>query len=174
MNVITKTTDDLVRAVEERPSVIDLVEGSDGVYGRLAVPGPSRIERLIELEHDNTTNRWEAAQLYFEEAEGGATQAEIAGWVGKSKPHVHRMIRVWAEHGSKGEVERPDFQDAYRAAKEPKEPRVTRGNEGEPEVVEGEVVDDVVSIMGRFDPTGLSPDELRATRTSKGPAARRP
>jgi hypothetical protein len=150
------------------PSVFDLAERADGSVG-LAVAGPTRIERIIELEEEAVkvigsyySNRWEAARLYAEEADEGATQREIAEWVGKSQPHVQRMVRAWHEYGSTPETERPDFVDAYRKAKEPREPRDTRGIEAEPEVIEGEVVVDMVSVLGTFDPSGLSADELRA------------
>lgn len=111
--------------VEDRPAVT-LEMGADGVNRLeteptdLAVP-ETRIETIIRLESKVEGDRWQLAELYAEQAEE-ATEREIADWVGKSQPHVHRMIVVGRTYQDET-VERPDFEDAYRKAREPKNPR---------------------------------------------------
>ena len=72
----------------------------------------NNIERIIALEAEHDSNRWEVASLYAAEC---ATQSQraVAKLVGKSHQHVGRMVAVWEEFGT---LEcHPDFNEAYQA-----------------------------------------------------------
>lgn len=67
-------------------------------------------------------HRWEAARLIVSELDGGKTQRQVAGEIGKSNTHVNFMAQVW--RGYQGNQER-SFNECYRQVKSrPRPPEI--------------------------------------------------
>lgn len=66
---------------------------------------------------DGFTNRWQTAQKYAEAIDGGNSQHEIARLVGKSRPHVGYMARVWHKYGGNQVTNPQSFSRYYQDAK---------------------------------------------------------
>lgn len=85
--------------------------------------GEDRIQKIIQLEEKAASQgeavssiRWETAELYWIEYEKDNTpQSEIAKRVGKSKVHVHYMIKCWDIVKDLPKESFPDFQEAYHS-----------------------------------------------------------
>src|SRR5579863_1373665 len=59
------------------------------------LPDLPRVDLIIWCERGADVLHWKAAELIAAELADGKSQRELAHEIGKSQPHVNRMVRCW-------------------------------------------------------------------------------